>query len=180
MKLPRRQFLHLATVAAALTILSGILANYDAWCQTARTIKVVVPFPPGGAVDISARLLAEAIDRAHGPTMVIVNRPGAGSVIATEDVSRATSDGTTLLMAANSFVINPYLRKLNYDPLTSFAPICYLVRSPPAAFGVLIAGAIIAQLGGYGNAAMTIATVYLLGLAAAPFLPETLGKPLPR
>ena len=50
----------------------------------------------------------------------------------------------------------------------------------PAAFGVLIAGAIIAQLGGYGNAAMTIATVYLLGLAAAPFLPETHGKPLPR
>jgi hypothetical protein len=50
----------------------------------------------------------------------------------------------------------------------------------PAAFGVLIAGAIIAQLGGYGNAAMTIATVYLLGLVAAPFLPETRGKPLPR
>ena len=50
----------------------------------------------------------------------------------------------------------------------------------PAAFGVLIAGAIIAQLGGYGNAVMTIATVYLLGLAAAPFLPETHGKPLPR
>jgi MFS family permease len=50
----------------------------------------------------------------------------------------------------------------------------------PAAFGVLIASAIIAQLGGYGNAAMTIATVYLLGLAAAPFLPETHGKPLPR
>jgi MFS family permease len=50
----------------------------------------------------------------------------------------------------------------------------------PAAFGVLIAGAIITELGGYGNAAMTIATVYLLGLAAAPFLPETHGKPLPR
>src|SRR3974390_703727 len=50
----------------------------------------------------------------------------------------------------------------------------------PAAFGVLIASAIIARLGGYGNAAMTIATVYLLGLAAAPFLPETAGKPLPR
>jgi MFS family permease len=50
----------------------------------------------------------------------------------------------------------------------------------PAAFGVLIASAIIAYLGGYGNAAMTIATIYVLGLAAAPFLPETLGKPLPR
>src|SRR3974377_601989 len=50
----------------------------------------------------------------------------------------------------------------------------------PAAFGGLIAGAIIPQLGGYGNAAMTTATVYLLGLAAAPFLPETHGKPLPR
>ena len=50
----------------------------------------------------------------------------------------------------------------------------------PAAFGVLTAGAIIAYLGGYGNAAMTIATIYVLGLVATPFLPETLGKSLPK
>jgi tripartite-type tricarboxylate transporter receptor subunit TctC len=101
-----------------------------AHAQEARTIKVVVPFPPGGAMDVLGRVLAEEIGRAHGPTMVIENRPGAGTVIATELVSRAPPDGNTLLMPANSFVINPFLHKLNYDPLTSFEPICYLVRSP--------------------------------------------------
>jgi tripartite-type tricarboxylate transporter receptor subunit TctC len=81
-------------------------------------------------MDVLGRVLAEEIGRAHGPTMVIENRPGAGTVIATELVSRAPPDGNTLLMPANSFVINPFLHKLNYDPLTSFEPICYLVRSP--------------------------------------------------
>jgi tripartite-type tricarboxylate transporter receptor subunit TctC len=60
-------------------------------------------------------LLADEIGRT-GPTMVIENRPGAGAVIGTEAVSRAAADGNTLLMVANSFVINPHLRKLNYDP----------------------------------------------------------------
>jgi tripartite-type tricarboxylate transporter receptor subunit TctC len=126
MKLPRRKFLHLAAGAAALYILS--LSN--AWCQTARTIKIVVPFPPGGTTDILARLLAEQVSRAQGPTMVVENRPGAGTVIATEAVSRAAPDGNTVLMVANSFVINPNLKKLSYDPLTSFAPICLLTRAP--------------------------------------------------
>ena len=132
MKLPRRKFLHLAAAAAALTVISVCLlavSDPSAWSQTARTVRVVVPFPPGGAIDTLARLLAEEIGRA-GPMMVIENRLGAGSVIGTEAVSRAAADGNTLLMVGNSFVINPHLRKLNYDPLTSFEPICYLVRSP--------------------------------------------------
>jgi len=132
MKLPRRQCLHLCAGAAALTVISVFVlavSNPDAWSQTTRTIKVVVPFPPGGAADTLARLLADEIGRT-GPTMVIENRPGAGAVIGTEAVSRAAADGNTLLMVANSFVINPHLRKLNYDPLSSFEPICNLVRSP--------------------------------------------------
>jgi Tripartite tricarboxylate transporter family receptor len=63
--------------------------------------------------------------------MVIENRPGAASLIGTEAVSRAAPDGDTLLMMANSFVIQPHLRKLNYQPLTSFEPVCYLVLSLP-------------------------------------------------
>jgi tripartite-type tricarboxylate transporter receptor subunit TctC len=131
MKLPRCKFLHVAA-AAALTIISVFplaVSDPSAWSQTSRTVRVVVPFPPGGAVDVLARLLAEEIGPA-GPMMVIENRPGAGAVIGTEAVSRAAADGNTLLMIANSFVINPHLRKLNYDPLTSFEPICYLARSP--------------------------------------------------
>jgi tripartite-type tricarboxylate transporter receptor subunit TctC len=62
--------------------------------------------------------------------VVVENRPGAGSVIGTEAVSRATPDGNTVLMIGNSFVINPNLKKVNFDPLISFEPICDLVSSP--------------------------------------------------
>jgi tripartite-type tricarboxylate transporter receptor subunit TctC len=129
MKMPRRELFHLAVGAIALP---GFLAatGRAARSQTARTIKIVVPFPAGGAADVLARLLADEIAGAHGLTTIIENRPGASSVIATELASRAPPDGNTVLMLANSFVINPHLRKLNYDPLTSFAPICYLARSP--------------------------------------------------
>jgi tripartite-type tricarboxylate transporter receptor subunit TctC len=124
--------MHLAAAASALAAISAFLlaaSISESWSQTIATIKVVVPFAPGGALDTLARLLAEEISRT-GPAMVIENRPGAGSVVGTEVVARAPADGNTLLMLANSFVINPHLRKLNYDPLTSFDPICYLVRSP--------------------------------------------------
>jgi tripartite-type tricarboxylate transporter receptor subunit TctC len=95
-----------------------------------RQIKMVVPVAPGGPFDFVGRLLAEQIGRAQGPTMLIENRPGAGTAIATEAVSRAAPDGSTILFMANSFVIQPHLKKLNYDPLTGFEPICNLVRSP--------------------------------------------------
>jgi tripartite-type tricarboxylate transporter receptor subunit TctC len=130
MKIPRRQFLHLARLAAAVAVLSVTLFGHGAWSQAARTIKIVVPVPPGGSADTLARVLAEQISRALGPTMLIESRPGAGSVIGTEAVSRAAPDGNTLLVTGNPFVINPLLRKLNYDPLTSFEPICHLVSSP--------------------------------------------------
>lgn len=133
MKLPRRKFLFLAGRPAIFTLVSIMLislSGQSAWSQTGRTIKIVVPFPPGAANDILPRLLAEQIGRAQGVTIIIENRPGAGSVIGTDAVARATPDGNTLLINANSFVINPILRKLNYDPMTSFEPICYLASTP--------------------------------------------------
>jgi tripartite-type tricarboxylate transporter receptor subunit TctC len=127
----RRQLLHLAGASALIAISICFLAGSisRSWSQTIPIIKIIVPFPPGGVIDTLARLLAEEIGRT-GPAMVIEDRPGAGSVIGTESVARAPADGKTLLMLGNSFVINPHLRKLNYDPLTSFEPICDLVRSP--------------------------------------------------
>jgi len=65
-----------------------------------------------------------------GVGTLIENRSGAGTIIATEAASRAPPDGNTVLFNANAFVINPHLRKLSYDPLTSFEPICQLVSSP--------------------------------------------------
>jgi tripartite-type tricarboxylate transporter receptor subunit TctC len=101
-----------------------------AWSQTARTIKVIVPFPPGGAATVLTRLLAEEISRTYGPTIVVENRPGAGTAIGTEAVARAAADGNTLLITNLSLVINPHLHKQNYDPLTGFAPVCNLVNVP--------------------------------------------------
>jgi tripartite-type tricarboxylate transporter receptor subunit TctC len=115
----------IATVTLILVTLSG----HGAWSQTTRTIKLIVPFPPGGGVDIVARLLAEYVSREKGQAMLVENRPGAGSVIGTEAVSRAAPDGNTLLVHGNSFIITSILKKLSYDPLTSFEPICDLVRT---------------------------------------------------
>ena len=110
----------------ALCTLLGLAAQ----AQTSRMIKFMVPFAPGGTADILARLLAEEIGKAHGVGTLIENRPGAGTIIATEAASRALHDGNTVLFNANAFVINPHLRKLSYDPLTSFEPVCQLVSSP--------------------------------------------------
>src|SRR5262245_61564635 len=126
MKRPSRRSSYLV-VAGALFILLGLTG---AWSQTARTVKIVVPYPAGGTADILARILGEQISRTEGVTLLTDNRPGASAVIGTEAVSRAAPDGSTLLITSTAFLIAPHLRKLNYDPLTSFEPICQLVSAP--------------------------------------------------
>ena len=98
--------------------------------QTTRTIRIVVPSTVGGGADLLARLVADHIARAQNIKVVVENRPGASNTIGTEMVSRAERDGNTLLISTPEFVINAHLRKLNYDPLISFEPVCYLARSP--------------------------------------------------
>jgi len=112
-----------ATVLFALT-------GHGAWSQTTRTIKIVVPYTPASGPDIVSRLMAEQIGRTQGPTVVVENRPGGGTVIGTEAVARAAPDGNTVLMVANAFVVNPALKKGNYDPSTSFEPVCLLASTP--------------------------------------------------
>lgn len=118
---------------AAFVLMAAIfaaLAGHGAWAQATPTVKIVVPYPPGSGPDILSRLMADEIGRAKGPTMVVENRPGGGTVIGTEAVARAAPDGGTILLVANSFVINPALKKQNYDPSTTFEPICYLAATP--------------------------------------------------
>jgi tripartite-type tricarboxylate transporter receptor subunit TctC len=95
----------------------------------ARQIRIIVPFAPGGAPDVVARLLGEEIGREQGVTVVIENRPGAGSIIGSDQAARAAPDGNTLLVISTSFLTNPHLHKVNYDPL-AFEPICQLVSAP--------------------------------------------------
>jgi tripartite-type tricarboxylate transporter receptor subunit TctC len=121
-----RMFRAFLLAAAALLALPA----HGAQAQNARTIKIVVPSTAGGGADTLARLLGDQIGRKQGQTIVVENRPGAGNTIGTEFVARAAPDGNTVLVTTPEFVINAHLRKLSYDPLTSFEPICYLVKSP--------------------------------------------------
>jgi tripartite-type tricarboxylate transporter receptor subunit TctC len=118
----------LAIVVAAIGLTAPLAPS--AWSQPAGTIKIVVPYTPGSGPDILSRLMAEQIGRAQGPTVVVENRPGGGTVIGTEAVERAEPDGHTVLLVANSFVANPPLKRANYDPTRSFEPVCYLAATP--------------------------------------------------
>jgi tripartite-type tricarboxylate transporter receptor subunit TctC len=115
-------------IACALILAVATLLRPGASAQTA--IKIVMPAPAGGAGDIVARMLAEQVGRTQGRTLVIENRPGAGTIIGTEAVARAAPDGSTLLITAPYLAIAPHLRKLNFDPLAGFEPVCHLVSSP--------------------------------------------------
>jgi tripartite-type tricarboxylate transporter receptor subunit TctC len=119
--------LALALVAIALLVFAGTAAR----AQSGGTIRLILPFPPGGPADVMARLLAQQIGASGGPTMVVESHPGATTEIGTELVSRAAPDGNTLEIMSNSFIVLPHLRKLKYDPLTSFEPICELASFPP-------------------------------------------------
>jgi tripartite-type tricarboxylate transporter receptor subunit TctC len=121
-----RNRLVIALAAALLTASAGP----SAWSQATGTIKIVVPYTPGSGPDILSRLMAEQIGRTQGPTVVVENRPGGGTVIGTEAVERAEPDGRTVLLVANSFVINPPLQRASYDPSRSFEPVCYLAATP--------------------------------------------------
>jgi tripartite-type tricarboxylate transporter receptor subunit TctC len=127
------RFLHLA--AGVTAALSGIfLSGHGASSQAARTIKVVVAVPAGGPGDTTtsqfAELMSQAFSRMHDPMIVFEPRMAADGTLGAEYVSQAAPDGNTLLMTTNAIVINPYLRAVRYDPLTSFEPVCYLVSSP--------------------------------------------------
>jgi tripartite-type tricarboxylate transporter receptor subunit TctC len=118
-------------LAAALTVLALAGAVSGVLAQQAKTIRLILPFPPGGPADAMARILAAEIAGAGGPTMVVESHPGAATEVGTEYVARSAPDGDTLAVISNSFVVLPNVRKLNYDPLTDFVPICQLASFPP-------------------------------------------------
>src|SRR5262249_17309689 len=106
MIVPRRRFPHLAALAAALLAVSP-LANAQGY--PSRPARIVVGFPPGQAIDISARLMAEWLQQRLGQTFIVENRPGAAANVATEMVARSPADGYTLLVISSNNVINTTL-----------------------------------------------------------------------
>ena len=112
-------------------LMAGIALAAAALCGPAQAqnypskpVTIVVPFAPGGATDIMARTLAERLNKRLGQPVIVENKPGAGTMIASEHVARAQPDGHTVLLAASSLGIAPALyAKVNYDPVKDFTPI---------------------------------------------------------
>ncbi|MBL0420253.1 tripartite tricarboxylate transporter substrate binding protein [Ramlibacter sp. AW1] len=115
--------------------MAGLVA-VSAHAQTAdsyptRTIRLVVPFGPGGPTDIAARAIAQKLSTALGQPVVVDNKAGAGGSIGSAEVARAPADGYTLLYGSSStLAVNPSLYKLPYDPAKSFAPVSLVARGP--------------------------------------------------
>ena len=120
-----------ATLFAHL-LLGIISATAPAYSQQqpARAIKVIVPYPPGGGADVLVRILINQVGAMGGPTMVVENHPGAGTVIGTMDAVRAAPDGNTLLLTNNALLLAPHMRKVDYDPFASLGSICQVGSIP--------------------------------------------------
>jgi tripartite-type tricarboxylate transporter receptor subunit TctC len=128
MKLPRRNFLHLAAGAAALPAISRF-----AWAQAypTRPVRLIEGFGAGSAPDILARLIGQSLSEQLGQSFVVENRSGANSNIATDAVARASPDGYTLLLITSANAINATLYdKLNYNFIRDIVPIASIVRVP--------------------------------------------------
>lgn len=119
-------------VVVALLVASGFTA-FAANAQTYpnRPIRMVVPFAPGGGSDISARVLADGLTEALGQTLVVDNRPGAGSILGTDIVAKANPDGYTTLLGNISMAFNTAIyKKLPYDAVKDFIPISLVTDQP--------------------------------------------------
>ena len=122
-------------------LLSLATATSGAWAQTwptAKPIRLVIPFPAGGATDIIGRQVAQKLSVALGQQVVVDNKPGAGGAIGSDIVAKAPADGYTLLMATSSThsigpVLNP---KMPYDAVKDFAPVAHIANAP----SVLVVG----------------------------------------
>ena len=118
----------LAMFALALTVI-GASGEALAQAYPSKAIRIVVPYPAGGGIDIMSRLIAQRLAQRFSQSVVVENKPGAGTIVAAESVARAAPDGYTLLITTDATItINPYLyAKLPYDAVKDFAPVSQLV-----------------------------------------------------
>jgi tripartite-type tricarboxylate transporter receptor subunit TctC len=121
------------TVLCALACVA-VLAAADAHAQTypSKPVRMIVPFPPGGPIDVMGRLVGDRLSQGLGQTVVIENRPGAGAVIGSKAVASAEPDGYTLLFGSSgSLAVTPALyANAGYDPVKSFAPVASVSIGP--------------------------------------------------
>jgi hypothetical protein len=149
MKLPRRNFLHLAAGAAALPAVSRVT-----WAQAypTRPVRIIVAVAAGGTSDILARMMGQWLSDRLGHPFVIENRPGGGGNIATEAVVRAPADGYTLLQVSAAAAINATLYdKLNFNFIRDITPVASIDREPL----IMVVSSSVPGRGEYGPRALS-------------------------
>ena len=125
----RKHFIRCAAAAALLALGAGAMA--EPW--PAKPITMIVPFPPGGTLDVVARLLAQKIGQQLGQTVIVDNRPGGAGTIGAAAVARSPGDGYTLLFSASAFTTTPMTQKVAaYDVVKDFAPVALVAKAPLA------------------------------------------------
>src|SRR5205814_1674558 len=113
-------------------LIFGICAGLAAQPYPSKPVRFVVPFPPGNAGDLMARMLAEKLSGPLGQPVIVDNRPGAGGNIGAEHAAKSAPDGYTVLIAASGIVTaNAYLYKLAFDPQKDLAPVVLLYSGAP-------------------------------------------------
>jgi tripartite-type tricarboxylate transporter receptor subunit TctC len=123
-----KKLLSIVCAATCLTLSAG---EALAQAYPTKPIKIIVPFGPGGFTDVVARILGVKLGESLGQSIVIENKPGAGSMIGTDQVAKSAPDGHTLLIVSSTHVISPWIYKnVPYDPIKSFTPVTKLVDSP--------------------------------------------------
>lgn len=118
-------------VVAMLGMLGGAGSSIAQSGYPDRPIRIIVTFPPGGGVDVVARMVAPALQQSMGQPVIVENRPGAAGNVGMAQAARAEPDGYTLMMTSSPYLVNPALYKSPpYDPFTDFAPISELASAP--------------------------------------------------
>ena len=111
-------------------VLAALVGGGPAWgAYPEKTVRIIVPSPPGGGNDVMARLAGQKLAEAWGRQVVVDNRPGAGGAIAFEMAARAAPDGYTLVLGSTNLTVLPDIQKVNYHPIKDFAPVSLMAKS---------------------------------------------------
>jgi tripartite-type tricarboxylate transporter receptor subunit TctC len=115
-----------------LAVLSMLLLANTAGAQPGKLLRIVVPFPPGGGVDVVARKLGERLSQELGQQVIVENRPGASGNIGADAVAKSAPDGNTLLVSASTFIVNPIVaaQKAPFDQMQDFTHIALIAKGP--------------------------------------------------
>ena len=119
-----------ALLLKAVGLLLALTTIATAQDYPAKPVRILIPFPPGGFNDIVGRLIAAQLTERLSKQFVVENKPGAGGIVAGEQLVNSPKDGHTLMIVSLAITVNPYFYKMPYSPVTHFAPVAILASAP--------------------------------------------------